>query len=158
MKISNIVLCYTVIKNINLTNSKSCIIFAVATDDKLLNENIMATINLTKGGFLRRISDIESNPNEWKFLGNRPALIDFFAPWCGPCKSLSPVLEELSEEYAGKVDIYKVNVDDEEALAEHFGIRSIPTLYFIPMEGEPRRAMGALPKSQLKEMLDSLIK
>jgi thioredoxin len=141
-----------------LTNRKSCIIFAVATDDKLLNENIMATINLTKGGFLRRISDIESNPNEWKFLGNRPAWIDFFAPWCGPGKSLSPVLEELSEEYAGKVDIYKVNVDDEEALAEHFGIRSIPTLYFIPMEGEPRRAMGALPKSQLKEMLDSLIK
>lgn len=141
-----------------MTNTKSCIIFAIPTDDKLLNENIMATINLTKGGFLRRVADFEKSPNEWKFLGDKPALIDFFAPWCGPCKSLSPVLEELSEEYAGKVDIYKVNVDDEEALSEYFGIRSIPTLYFVPMDGEPRRAMGALPKSQLKEMLDSLIK
>lgn len=118
----------------------------------------MATINLTKGGFLRRVADFEKNTNGWKFLGDKPALIDFFAPWCGPCKSLAPVLEELSEEYAGKVDIYKVNVDDEEALAEYFAIRSIPTLYFVPMDGEPRRAMGALPKSQLKQMLDELIK
>lgn len=118
----------------------------------------MATINLTKGGFERRVADLNNINSNWNFLGDKPALIDFYAAWCGPCKALSPVLEELSEEYAGKVDIYKVNVDEEESLAEAFGIRSIPTLYFIPMKGQPQRAMGAMPKEQLKKMLDSIIK
>lgn len=118
----------------------------------------MATINLTKGGFERRVADLNNINSNWTFLGDKPALIDFYASWCGPCKALSPVLEELSEEYAGKVDIYKVNVDEEQALAEAFGIRSIPTLYFIPMKGQPQRAMGAMPKEQLKKMLDSIIK
>ena len=118
----------------------------------------MATIHLTKGGFLRRVADIENSPNEFKFLGDKPALIDFYASWCNPCQMLAPVLEELSEEYAGKVDIYKVDVDDERDLADIFGIRSIPTLLFIPMEGSPKRTMGAMPKSQLKELLDSMLK
>jgi thioredoxin len=118
----------------------------------------MATIHLTKGGFLRRVADLENNPNEFKFLGDKPALIDFYASWCNPCQMLAPVLEELSEEYAGKVDIYKVDVDDERDLADIFGIRSIPTLLFIPMEGSPKRTMGAMPKSQLKELLDSMLK
>ena len=118
----------------------------------------MATINLTKDEFLRRIADFESNPNGFKFLGDKPALIDFFAPWCGPCKMLSPVLDELSEEYASKVDIYKVNIDNEEELAKIFGIRTVPTLLFIPMEGNPLRTMGAMPKAQLKELLDKIAK
>ncbi|MBP3423439.1 MAG: thioredoxin [Alistipes sp.] len=118
----------------------------------------MATIHLTKGGFERRVADLNSINSNWNFLGDRPALIDFYAAWCGPCKALSPILEELAEEYAGKVDIYKVNVDEEQQLAEAFGIRSIPTLYFIPMKGQPQRAMGAMPKEQLKKMLDSIIK
>ncbi|MBP3318362.1 MAG: thioredoxin [Alistipes sp.] len=118
----------------------------------------MATINLTKSDFLRRVMDLESTPNEWKFLGDKPAVIDFFAPWCGPCKMLSPVLEELAEEYDGKVDIYKVNIDKEEDLATIFGIRSVPTLIYIPMVGNPRKTMGAMPKAQLKEHLDNLLK
>lgn len=118
----------------------------------------MATIHLTKGGFLRRVADIENNPNEFKFLGDKPALIDFYASWCNPCQMLAPVLEELSEEYAGKVDIYKVDVDDELELANIFGIRSIPTLIFVPMTGSPKRTMGAMPKSQLKELLDAMLK
>ena len=117
----------------------------------------MATINLTKGGFERRVADLDNINNNWNFLGDKPALIDFYASWCGPCKALSPILEELSEEYAGKVDIYKVNVDEEEQLAEAFGIRSIPTLYFIPMKGQPQRAMGAMPQDRLKELLDSIL-
>lgn len=117
----------------------------------------MATINLTKGGFVRRIADYENNPNVWNYLGERPALIDFYAPWCGPCKMLSPVLEELSDAYAGKVDIYKVNIESEEELAAIFGVRSVPTLFFIPMEGNPQRALGALPKRQIEEILDKMI-
>lgn len=118
----------------------------------------MATINLTKGGFLRRVADFENNPNDWKFLGDKPAVIDFFAPWCGPCKMLSPVLEELSEEYSGKVDIYKVNIDNEEELASVFGIRSVPTMLFVPIEGSPVRTMGAMPKGQIKELINKIIK
>ena len=118
----------------------------------------MATIHLTKGGFLRRVADLENSPNEFKFLGDKPALIDFYASWCGPCQMLAPMLEELSEEYAGKVDIYKVDVDDERDLADIFGIRSVPTLIFVPMTGSPKRTMGALPKSQLKELLDAMLK
>lgn len=117
----------------------------------------MAAINLTKGGFLRRVADIEQSPNEWRFLGDKPALIDFYAPWCGPCKMLMPVVESLAEKYAGKVDIYKVNVDDEEELAAQFSIRSIPTLIFIPSKGEPYRRMGALSRDELKRLLDELI-
>ena len=117
----------------------------------------MATINLTKGGFERKVADLKQIENNWNFLGDKPALIDFYAAWCGPCKALAPILEELSEEYAGKVDIYKVNVDSEEELANAFGIRSIPTLYFIPMNGQPQRTMGAMPKEQLKKMLDNLL-
>ncbi|MBO5814822.1 MAG: thioredoxin [Bacteroidales bacterium] len=115
----------------------------------------MAIIHLNMAGFLRRIADIENK--EWKFLGDKPALIDFYAPWCGPCKMLSPVLDELSDEYEGKVDIYKVNVDDEEELSAAFGIRSVPTLIFVPMNGAPQMSAGALQKPQLKEAIERIL-
>lgn len=141
-----------------MTNINICIIFAVRNRKiNLKNRTIMATIHLTKGGFERRVADIANMSKEWKFLGNRPAVIDFYATWCGPCKALLPVVEQLSEEYDGKVDIYKVNVDEEQELARLFEIRSIPTLIFIPMEGKPQRTMGAMPKEQLKSLLDQLI-
>ena len=116
----------------------------------------MATIHLTKGGFVRRVADIVTSPDNWKFLGNKPALIDFYASWCGPCKALSPILEELSDDFAGKVDIYKVNVDDEQELAHFFGIRSIPTLIFIDSSGEMTRTMGLKSKAELYKLLDNL--
>ena len=117
----------------------------------------MATVNLNKIDFLKKVSNYEANPQEWKFLGEKPALIDFYATWCGPCKGLAPVLEELSEEYAGKIDIYKIDVDEEFELAGLFGIRSVPTLLFVPMEGTPQMAQGALPKSTLKEAIESVL-
>lgn len=117
----------------------------------------MNTINLTKGGFLKRVADYENNPQEWKFLGDKPAVIDFYAAWCGPCKALAPVLEELAADYAGKVDIYKVNVDDEEELASLFKIRTIPTLLFIPMEGIPQMTSGALSKMQLQQIINDTL-
>lgn len=117
----------------------------------------MKTVNLTKADFLEKVANYETNPSEWKFLGDKPAVIDFYASWCGPCKMLAPVLEELADEYAGQVDIYKVNVEDEEELASLFGIRSVPSLLFIPLDGEPQMAQGALPKTSLKNAIDSVL-
>lgn len=90
-------------------------------------------------------------------MGERPAIIDFYATWCGPCKMLSPVLEELAAEYAGKIDIYKINVEEEEELAGVFGVRSVPTLLFVPMEGAPQMAQGALPKNVLQEAIRNVL-
>ncbi|MBE6275219.1 MAG: thioredoxin [Bacteroides sp.] len=117
----------------------------------------MNTINLTKGGFLRKVANYEDSPKDWKFLGDKPALIDFYAPWCGPCRSFSPVLDDLAKEYAGKLDIYKVNVDDEQELADLFRVRSVPTLVFVPMEGYPHISAGALTKKELRQALDHLM-
>lgn len=117
----------------------------------------MATVHLTKGQFLRKIADYEKNPNSFRFLGSRPALIDFYAGWCGPCKMLAPLLEEVSDEYAGRVDIYKVDVEQEEELAALFRVRSIPTLVYIPMDGQIRVTQGAVGKPQLKEAIENIL-
>ena len=101
--------------------------------------------HLTKDTFLEKVFNYEQN-QEWKFEGDKPCVIDFYADWCGPCKIVAPVLEELSREFEGKLDIYKVNTEEEQELAAVFGIRSIPSLLFIPAEGQPQMAMGALPK------------
>lgn len=117
----------------------------------------MATIHLTSEQFIARVADYKTSPGSFKFLGNKPALIDFYAEWCGPCKMLAPVLEEVSDEYAGKVDIYKVNVDEQEELAMLFGIRSIPTLIFIEQNGTMHRSQGAMGKPQLKDAIDKIL-
>ena len=117
----------------------------------------MSAVHLNKADFLTKVANYEANPNEWKFLGSRPALIDFYATWCGPCKMLAPVLDELADEYARQVDIYKVNVDEEEELAALFGIRSVPSLLFVPMTGTPQMAQGALPKKNLKEAIQNVL-
>jgi thioredoxin 1 len=109
---------------------------------------------LTKQTFLEKVFDFEKN-KEWKFAGTLPAVVDFWAPWCGPCRAVGPVIEELSKEYEGKVDFYKVNTDVEQELAGLFGIQSIPSLLFIPKEGQPQMAVGALPKQQLKEIIET---
>ena len=82
------------------------------------------------------------------------AMVDFWAPWCGPCRMVAPVIEELSEEYKGKVNFYKVNTDEQQQLAAMFGIRSIPSMLFVPKEGQPKMAVGALPKPSLKEAIE----
>lgn len=108
---------------------------------------------LTKQTFLEKVFDYEKN-KEWKFEGEIPAVIDFWAPWCGPCRAVAPVIEELSKEYAGRVNFYKVNTDEEQELAGAFGIRSIPSLLFIPKTGQPKMAVGALPKDVLKQAVE----
>lgn len=105
----------------------------------------MKAVNLTKADFLKKVANYEANP-EWKFLGERPAIIDFYATWCGPCKMLAPILDEVAGEYDGQIDVYKVNVDEEEELASLFRIRTVPTLLFVPLNEAPQMAQGVLPK------------
>jgi thioredoxin len=113
----------------------------------------MTTINLTAEMFRNEIFDYTQN-KEWKFKGEVPALIDFYADWCGPCQMIAPVLEELAAEYGDKLKIYKVDTEVEQELAAIFQIRSIPSMLFIPMDGEPKMQAGALPKPHLKEAID----
>lgn len=114
-------------------------------------------MELTKKDFLEKVVNYEQNPNEWKFLGDKPAIIDFYASWCGPCKAFAPVLEEVAEEYKGVIDVYKVNTENEEELAAVFNIRSIPTILFIPVNGQPQIVTGAMPKPQLIEAIEHVL-
>ena len=100
--------------------------------------------------------DYEKN-TEWVFEGKRPAIIDFYATWCGPCKATAPHMEEIAKAYDGKVDVYKVDVDKEQELASLFGIRSIPTILFIPMNGEPRAQVGAMDFGQIEGAVKSVL-
>lgn len=113
----------------------------------------MATQQITTQQFKEKIFNYETE-NEWKFAGTLPAIVDFYADWCGPCKAIAPVLEELSKEYEGKLDIYKIDTDKEAELSSLFGIQSIPTLLFIPTSGAPMIQKGALPKNVLKQVIE----
>jgi len=112
--------------------------------------------HLTKQTFQEKIFNYENN-KDWKFEGDKPAIIDFYADWCQPCKMVAPILEELSEEYKGKVDIYKVDTEAEQELAAVFGIRSIPSILFCPADGQPQMAMGALPKNTFKQAIADVL-
>lgn len=112
--------------------------------------------HLTSETFKTKVFNYEAS-QEWKFEGKLPVLIDFYADWCGPCKMVAPILEELSKEYEGKIDIYKVDTEDQQELASVFGIRSIPSLLFCPVVGEPQMAMGALPKPDMIRAIDEIL-
>lgn len=114
------------------------------------------TEHLTKQAFLEKVHNFEQN-KDWKFEGDKPCLIDFYADWCGPCKIVAPILEELSEEYKGSLNIYKVNTEEEQELAAAFNIRSIPSLLFVPMDDKPQMSMGALPKDQLEKSIKDIL-
>lgn len=113
----------------------------------------MAAEHLTKQTFLENIFNYETE-KDWNYKGERPAIIDFYADWCGPCRMVAPVIEELSDEYAGKVDIYKIDTEAEQELAAVFGIRSIPSILFIPVDGQPQMAQGAIPKHTIQQVIE----
>lgn len=117
----------------------------------------VGTIHLTKADFLAKVANFETSPKEWKYLGDKPCIIDFYASWCGPCKTIAPILEELANEYAGQIYIYKINTEEEMELASAFGIQSIPTLLFCPMGEKPQMAQGAMPKEAFKQAIDELL-
>ncbi|MDO5522497.1 MAG: thioredoxin [Bacteroidia bacterium] len=114
------------------------------------------TIELDKKAFAEKVFDYV-NESEWKYKGDKPAIIDFWAAWCGPCRQIAPVLEELAAEYGEEIYVYKVNVDEETELAQAFGIRSIPMLLYIPMNETPQAIMGAAPKNKLKDAVHTIL-
>ena len=113
----------------------------------------MATIHLSAQDFKDKVFNYETE-QEWKFKGDKPAVIDFYADWCGPCRSIAPALEELSEQYKDQLVIYKIDTDKEMELSSLFGIQSIPTLLFIPVNGQPMLQKGALPKNILQQVIE----
>ena len=120
-------------------------------------QNLIVMIeHLTAETFKEKIFDYENN-KEWKYQGELPCIIDFYADWCQPCKMVAPVLEELSEDYSGKLNIYKVDTEQEKELAGVFGIQSIPSLLFVPIEGMPQMAQGALPKETFEKAFKDVL-
>lgn len=114
------------------------------------------TEQLTKETFFEKVFNWEKN-QDWKFEGELPCIIDFYADWCQPCKMVAPILEELSEEYAGKMNVYKVNTEQEQELAGAFGIRSIPSMLFVPANDKPQMAVGALPKESILKAMEEVL-
>lgn len=113
--------------------------------------------HLTLDSFKEKVFDYDVEA-EWKYKGENPAIIDFYADWCGPCKRIAPIMEELAYEYKGKVNVYKVDTEDQKQLASMFGIRSIPAILFIPMEGQPQMITGASPKAEFVKKINEILK
>lgn len=118
----------------------------------------MTLENLTNETFKEKIFNWETNKEAWKYEGSKPCIIDFYADWCQPCKILSPVLENLQDEYNGELIIYKINVENEPELSNLFGIQSIPSILFIPLDEQPQMALGALPKEALIDAITTVLK
>ena len=112
--------------------------------------------HLTSETFKQKVFNYETN-KEWKFEGDKPCVIDFYADWCSPCKMVAPILEELGKEYESKINIYKVDTEDQQEIASAFGIRSIPSILFIPKEGQPQMSAGAMPKESFVKAFDEIL-
>lgn len=114
-------------------------------------------VTLNKAEFLSKVFNYEKNPSQWVYEGDKPCIIDFYADWCGPCKKVAPIMKELAGEYKNDIVIYKVNVDQEKELASAFGIQSIPSILFVPKQGQPQMAQGALPKEEFVKLINNFL-
>ncbi|MDH6535253.1 thioredoxin [Parabacteroides sp. 52] len=139
--------------------SVSCSLSAKSDTDKKETDKAAAgeVITLNKSEFLAKVYNYEKNQEKWIYEGNKPCIVDFYADWCPPCKKIAPILKELAADFKNDIIIYKVNVDNEKELAALFGIQSIPSLLFVPQEGQPTMAQGALSKEQFNEQIKSLL-
>lgn len=133
------------------------LIVLTASASEPRNKNTVKPIALTKATFLEKVFNYENNPDVWKYMGDKPAIVDFYATWCGPCLITSPILADLAAEYGEEIYVYKIDVDKEPELAAMFGVQSIPMFLFIPMNEQPQMAMGALPKQSFKEAIDTFL-
>ena len=120
-------------------------------------ESRVKTIHLTKAEFLERVVNYEENPEEWVYLGDKPAIIDFYADWCPPCRIIAPILEELAGEYEDDIYIYKIDTEKEQELATVFGIQSLPSILFVPLGDQPQMVAGALPKESFEEAIQDIL-
>ncbi len=121
-----------------------------------VNENNINVVQLTNDTFKKMVFNYEKN-KEWKYEGTQPAIIDFYATWCGPCNRMSPIVEEVAKEYSGKIVVYKVDTDKEAQLAQSMGISSLPTLIFIPVKGQPRASVGLITKESLVKAVNEVL-
>ena len=128
----------------------------VFNNNQIQNNGKSNMEHLTVQTFKEKVFNYEVN-KDWKFEGELPCIVDFYADWCGPCKMVSPILEELSGEYKGKINIYKVDTEKEQELASVFGIKSIPSILFIPKDGQPQMSMGAMPKESFKQAIEDVL-
>ena len=135
-------------ENSNVEMGKSVVAKSATSEKK--------TVQLTNNTFKEKVFNYEVN-KEWKYAGDKPCIIDFYADWCGPCKKVAPILEELAKEYDGEIIIYKVDTEKQKELAGAFGIRSIPSLLFIPVTGQPQMSQGALPKEQFEKIINEFL-
>jgi thioredoxin len=128
-----------------------------AAGDGEIKEGSGKPIKLDKESFKKMVMDYEANPKQWVYEGEKPCIIDFYADWCKPCRMIAPIMEELAEEYEGQITIYKVDTQVERELASVFGIQSLPTVVFVPVNGNPSAQKGALPKESYKEIIDDFL-
>ncbi|MEA3503647.1 MAG: thioredoxin [Bacteroidota bacterium] len=143
--------------NSEATNAKEANKDTKAVTKSEGDDNIAKPIHLTKEMFLTKVMNYEKNQKDWIFEGDKPCVIDFYADWCQPCKRVAPIMEELAKEYKGKVDIYKINTEEQRELAGVFGIKSIPSILFVPMTGKPQMTQGALPKEQFEKIIKEFL-
>lgn len=132
-----------------------CILFGTASFAQKENQTEAKVKHLTYSEFIKSVWDFEKNKDTFIYKGKLPAIIDFYADWCGPCRRVSPIMEKLAKEYDGKLLVYKINVDNEKQLASVFGVRSIPMVLFIPVEGQPMAQTGALQEAQYKQIVET---
>lgn len=130
--------------------------FSCNAQEKKSTDDVGKCIHITAEEFNKKIDN--TNDKEWKYLGNKPAIVDFYADWCGPCKMIAPVLEEIATERSKDIVIYKVNVDEYPELANQFGITGIPALLYIPMKGDPELVTGFMKKEDIEKNIKNILK
>lgn len=131
--------------------------FTILTLSSVAQDNSIKPEQLTTETFKQKVYNYVNNPEEWVYEGKLPCIVDFYADWCKPCKLIAPIMEELANEYKGKITIYKVNTDQQRELSSLFGIRSIPSVLFVPIDGKPQMSTGALPKETFKQVIDDFL-
>ena len=150
MNKSFLIITFALIFNFVSINNTTCQTADKSTDN-------VEIIHLTKADFLKHVWNYEKHPKEWTYEGKKPCIIDFFANWCGPCRQFSTTLQSVANEYKNKIVCYKINIDEQKELASLFGVKSIPSILFVPKEGQPQMALGNIPKEKVEEIIKDVL-